>query len=78
VNGGYDKASAEAAIAGGDAELVSFGVPFIANPDLAERFATGARLAEPDRSTFYGGAERGYVDYPTLEAERRLETALAQ
>ncbi len=66
VNGGYTRDTAEAAIAGGTADLVSFGRPMIANPDLVERFATGAALAEPDRRTFYGGDAHGYTDYPTI------------
>lgn len=66
VNNGYDKASAEAAIVSGHADLVAFGRPFLANPDLVERLRTNAPLNEPDRSTFYGGGERGYTDYPTL------------
>lgn len=67
ANGGYDKASGEAVIARGEADLVAFGVPFIANPDLPERFATGAALAKPDPALFYSGGERGYIDYPALE-----------
>lgn len=50
----------------GEADLVSFGTPFIANPDLVERFKVGARLNEPDRDTFYTPGEKGYTDYPTL------------
>lgn len=79
VNGGYDAASGHRAIASGRADLVSFGVPFLANPDLPRRFAIGARLNAPDSSTFYGGDERGYTDYPFLESStngdhvRRLE-----
>jgi N-ethylmaleimide reductase len=68
VNGGYTYATAEAAISAGAADLVSFGRPLIANPDLVERFVTGAALAQPDPSTFYGGDERGYTDYPTRHA----------
>ncbi len=67
ANGGYDFASARAAIASGEADFVSFGVPLIANPDLVERFRRGAPLAEPDRTTFYGGDARGYTDYPFLD-----------
>ncbi len=66
ANGGYDGARAAAAIAAGEAELVSFGRPFIANPDLVSRIARAAPLAVPDPSTFYGGDARGYTDYPTL------------
>ncbi len=67
ANGGYDAATARAALEGGAADLVSFGAPFLANPDLPLRLATGAPLNAPDRHTFYGGDARGYTDYPTLE-----------
>ncbi len=64
ANGGYKKESADGAVASGAADLVAFGRPFIANPDLPERFAAGAPLTQPDPSTFYGGDARGYTDYP--------------
>ena len=64
ANGAYDLAKAARAIGQGRADLVSFGVPFIANPDLPERLASGAPLAEADQATFYGGNEKGYTDYP--------------
>jgi N-ethylmaleimide reductase len=63
ANGGYDRGTAEFAIDSGAADLVSFGRPFIANPDLPERFAAGAPLNQPDPATFYDGGERGYTDY---------------
>ncbi len=66
ANCGYDKARAEAAIAGGDADMVSFGQTFLANPDLVQRFKTNAALNTPDPDTFYGGDEKGYTDYPAL------------
>lgn len=66
--GGYSAESAEALIASGVADAVAFGRPFIANPDLVERFRSRAPLNTPDRSTFYGGDEHGYTDYPTLDA----------
>jgi N-ethylmaleimide reductase len=66
VNNGYDKALAERALAEG-ADLVAFGRPYIANPDLVERLRTGAELNVPDRATFYGGGARGYTDYPALK-----------
>lgn len=66
ANLSYDKARANAAIANGHADCVAFGVPFIANPDLVERFAQNAPLNVADSSTFYGGSEHGYIDYPTL------------
>jgi N-ethylmaleimide reductase len=65
TNGGYTGEAADGAVASGAADLVSFGRSFIANPDLPERLAAGAPLAEPDPSTFYGGDARGYTDYPS-------------
>jgi hypothetical protein len=67
LNGGYEGASAEAAVSSGAADLIAFGVPFISNPDLVERLASGAPLAPADRATFYGGDEQGYTDYPTRD-----------
>lgn len=67
ANGGYDASSGHAAIESGAADLVAFGVPFLANPDLPERFKQNAPLNLPDRETFYSGEEKGYIDYPTLE-----------
>ena len=68
LNGGYGLETGNAAIASGAADLVSFGVLFLSNPDLPERFAEGAPLNPPDRKTFYGGGAQGYVDYPAREA----------
>ena len=65
VNNGYDKALAQDAVASGRADLVAFGRPFIANPDLVDRLRRDLPLAEPDRATMYGGGAKGYVDYPT-------------
>ena len=69
ANGGYDRQRATAAVESGHAALVSFGAPFIANPDLVERLRRQAPLNVPDRATFYGGDERGYTDYPALAAD---------
>lgn len=69
INGGYDAVTGEAAIANNEADLVAYGVPFIANPDLPERFRQGAFLNEADPSTFYTPGPRGYIDYPTLELQ---------
>ncbi|MCE9670765.1 alkene reductase [Myxococcus stipitatus] len=66
VNGGYDARTGEAAVAQGEADLVAYGAPFIANPDLPERFRHGAPLNPADASTFFTGEEKGYLDYPTL------------
>jgi N-ethylmaleimide reductase len=66
ANNGYDKARAEAALAENAADMVSFGKPFLANPDLVARYRQDAELNTPDPETFYGGNEKGYIDYPTL------------
>ncbi len=65
VNNGYDQALAEKAVQDG-ADLVAFGVPFLANPDLPERLRRSAPLNAPDKATFYGGGAKGYTDYPAL------------
>jgi N-ethylmaleimide reductase len=67
TNAGYDRDRANAVIAAGRADLVAFGVPFLANPDLPARIQAGAALNTPDPATFYGGAEQGYTDYPFME-----------
>ncbi|MCX7084325.1 MAG: alkene reductase [Methylococcales bacterium] len=66
VCGGYDKAKADQAIEQGLADAVAFGQLYIANPDLVERFKADAPLNKPDMATFYGGNEKGYIDYPAL------------
>ncbi len=66
ANLAYDKARGNAAIASGNVDLVAFGVPFIANPDLVERYRLDAPLNAADQSSFYGGTDKGYTDYPTL------------
>jgi len=68
ANNGYDLALANKALAANAADLIAFGKPFIANPDLVERFKRGAPLNAPDTATFYGGGAKGYTDYPTLES----------
>ena len=66
VNGGYDRARAIAALETGAADLVAFGVPYLANPDLVERLRRGAPLNTASPATFYGGEAEGYTDYPAL------------
>ncbi|MDR2219863.1 MAG: alkene reductase [Methylobacillus sp.] len=66
TNGGYDKTRGNAAIASGHADCVAYGVPFIANPDLVERFKADAPLNQADPDSFYGGTEKGYTDYPRM------------
>jgi len=64
--GGYDGASAEKAITEGRADIIAFGRPFIANPDLPHRLRISAPLNAPDSATFFGGSVIGYTDYPAL------------
>ncbi len=66
VASGYTHERAQAVLSEGLADLVAFGQLFLANPDLPERFRQGAALNKPDPSTFYGGTEKGYTDYPTV------------
>lgn len=64
LSGGYETAErAEADLAAGHGDLVAFGRPFIANPDLVERLQSGRALAQPDPATFYTPGEKGYTDY---------------
>ena len=64
--GGFDAASAEAALSEQRADLIAFGRPFLANPDLVERMKTGAALNALDMATFYTPGAKGYTDYPSL------------
>ena len=66
LSGGYNAQHADQDIAAGKGELVAFGRPFIANPDLVERFREGAELNIPDSSTFYTPGPEGYITYPML------------
>ncbi|MGF1445639.1 MAG: alkene reductase [Pikeienuella sp.] len=68
ANGDFDRARAADWIARGRADAVTFGRPFISNPDLPARLRQGAQLTPPDHTTFYGGDTRGYTDYPFLDA----------
>ncbi len=65
--GSYDRDRAETALASGLADLIAFGRPFIANPDLVERLESGAPLAEFDGTKLYTSGADGYIDYPVLE-----------
>lgn len=69
ANQGLSMEEGEALIANREADAVSWGQLFIANPDLVRRFAEGARLNEPDPSTFYGEGGVGLTDYPFLDEE---------
>ena len=63
INGGYDRESGEEVIAEGKADSVAYGIPFIANPDLPQRFLHDQPLAEADKASFYTSGEQGYTTY---------------
>lgn len=65
-NNGYTQALAQERIAAGLTDLVSFGRPFIGNPDLIARFKAGAPIIEAEKDIYYGGDERGFTDFATL------------
>ncbi|WP_158871612.1 alkene reductase [Antarcticirhabdus aurantiaca] len=76
-NNGLTRELAEKELEAGEADLVCFGRPFIANPDLVTRLRIGAPLAEGDKATFYGGDEKGYIDYPALTDEEKRQAEAA-
>jgi 2,4-dienoyl-CoA reductase-like NADH-dependent reductase (Old Yellow Enzyme family) len=67
ANEKFTQATANQVLAAGEADAVAFGVPFIANPDLPERFRKNAPLNPPDPATFYASGPQGYIDYPALD-----------
>jgi N-ethylmaleimide reductase len=64
ANGGYDAERGERAVSDGFADAVAYGRIFLANPDLPTRLSRRGPLNVPDTKSFYGGDERGYIDYP--------------
>ncbi|WP_018615036.1 alkene reductase [Segetibacter koreensis] len=68
INKGFNKETGTQIIEEGYADLVAFGVPFLANPDLVKRFEISAPLNKPDQQTFYTTGIKGYLDYPALTA----------
>jgi len=66
ANMGYNYDTATEALARGDADAIMFGLSWIANPDLPERFRKKAPLAAPNFALLYGGGAKGYTDYPSL------------
>ena len=62
----FTQATGNQVLAAGEADAVAFGVPFLANPDLPERFRRNAALNTPDQSTFYASGPKGYTDYPLM------------
>ena len=69
VNNGYTRRMALDAVASGAADLVAFGKPFIANPDLGRRLRLDSPLNALDMARLYGGGAAGYTDYPALDAQ---------
>ncbi len=74
ANGGYDRDAAAKAIASGDADAVTFGQLFIANPDLPQRFRENQSLNVPEVATYYSPGPHGYTDYPSLAVNRQVAT----
>ena len=66
LSGGYDAVRAESDLTAGKCDLVAFGRPFLANPDLVARLKKGTALNAPDPTTFYTPGAKGYTDYPSL------------
>ncbi|MFY0677552.1 MAG: alkene reductase [Neptuniibacter sp.] len=67
INGGYTKESGNKALQKGVGDAIAFGLPFISNPDLVERFMVNAPLADPNPDTFYTNDAKGYIDYPRMD-----------
>ncbi len=69
IAGSYTQERAELALREGLADLIAFGRPFIANPDLVKRMKNGWPIAVPDKNTFYTGQDGGYIDYPMYNVD---------
>lgn len=67
IGGGLDSEKGEALLSSNNADLIAFGLPFIANPDLVERYRTGAALSLPKMDLLYTGGAEGYTDYGTFK-----------
>ena len=67
LSGGYDAGRAESDLAAGKCDLIAVGRPFLANPDLVDRWRTGAAVNAPDMATFYTPGPKGYTDYPAVK-----------
>ena len=66
TNSAYTKDSGNAAIQSNAADMIAYGMPYIANPDLVERYKANAALNAVNEEKIYGGNEEGYTDYPFL------------
>ena len=74
-NNNYTRELAEEEIANGEVDLVSFGRPFLANPDLVSRLQHGSPLAEAPKATWYGGGSVGYSDWPGMDGQVTVRSA---
>lgn len=72
INSGFDQKKGNEVVLEGLADAVAYGKPYISNPDLVERFADNAELAEWDQDTFYVPGENGYTDYPSMKKEKAV------
>lgn len=72
INAGFDQEKGNQVILEGLADAVAYGKPFISNPDLVERFAEKAPLADWDQATFYTPGEKGFTDYPKLSVSKSI------
>ena len=70
INHAFNKETGNQVLRDGQADLVSFGTPYIANPDLVERFKADAPLSESNHDTYYTPGEKGYTDYPSMNFEK--------
>ena len=70
MNGGFDLRSGNDALGAGEADAIAFGVPFIANPDLVERYRYNLPLSDADPETYYTPGRQGYADYPTSKSHQ--------
>ena len=67
ANCGYNRETGEGELEKGIAKMISYGKLFLANPDLPKRFENNTALNEADPATMYGGGDKGYIDYPSLQ-----------
>lgn len=72
LSGGYDKERAIQDLKADKGDLVAFGRPFLANPDLVERMETDAGLNAPNEDTMYTPGAEGYIDYPSLSTAEAI------
>jgi N-ethylmaleimide reductase len=70
ANGGYNGETGKEELEKGIAKIISYGALFLANPDLPKRIELNTEMNQADRATMFGGTEKGYTDYPFLDAKQ--------